>query len=735
MKKIYSLNNNIVLKKTPAVFKLQLVTAMLLACVGFNNKAFAIAPVATAASNLTCTSASANWVAVFGATQYFLDVSTTASFGTFEPGFNNLNVGNVITYNITGLSYNNYFYRLRADSAGSISLNSNTITFLLGDATLSSTLTPPPICSGSQFSYTPTSAGVGAIFSWTRAAVSGISNLAGSGTGDPAETLVNTTNSPINVTYFYTVTVNGCSNPFPNSVVVVVNPSPVVVITPSSQIICSGNITSFNLSSNLSGTSFSWTAVQTDVTGATSGSGSIIAQTLTATDTTNGTVLYTITPTANGCIGSSALLIVTVNINSVAPSSVTANPSSIFLGASTTLTATNGFLGSGAAYNWYTGSCGGTLVGTGNSINVSPSSTSSYFVRAIGTCNTTSCAAVTITVSIPVWPGDANNDSLVNNNDLLSVGLFYSQTGTPRASISNTWQANFSNNWGTLQPNGQDIKHADCNGDGTIDANDTLAINLNFNLIHAIVPAPHNDNEMRVASDMYFVFSGSNYNPGDWVYAELWLGTSLAPVSNLYGIAVNINYDASLVQTGTEMITYSPCWLGTPGTNALKVGKVDAPANKAYVALTRIDHTDVSGFGKIADFKFQIKTTLTSQAIFHLAVSDYVANNAAGLAQVFTAFTDSIAVNQSVGIQEANMASGLTIFPNPFSSQTTISFTKEMKNATVKIIDVLGKEVKNINFSGSQLIIPKGELNAGVYFVQVVSDKMLIANEKIIIQK
>ena len=40
--------------------------------------------------------------------------------------------------------------------------------------TLSSSLTPPAICSGTAFSYTPTSLTAGTTFSWTRATVAGI---------------------------------------------------------------------------------------------------------------------------------------------------------------------------------------------------------------------------------------------------------------------------------------------------------------------------------------------------------------------------------------------------------------------------------------------------------------------------------------------------------------------------------------------------------------------------------
>ena len=57
---------------------------------------------------------------------------------------------------------------------------------------------------------------------WSRAAISGISNAAASGTGNITETLVNTTSSPVNVTYVYTLTANGCTNT--QNVVVTVNP-------------------------------------------------------------------------------------------------------------------------------------------------------------------------------------------------------------------------------------------------------------------------------------------------------------------------------------------------------------------------------------------------------------------------------------------------------------------------------------------------------------------------------
>lgn len=77
--------------------------------------------------------------------------------------------------------------------------------------------------------------------------------------------------------------------------------------------ICSGTIASIALSANQIGTTYSWTIVQDGIVGAADGAGSRIAQTLTATDAAAGSVVYTITPLANGCRGASSSVKITVN--------------------------------------------------------------------------------------------------------------------------------------------------------------------------------------------------------------------------------------------------------------------------------------------------------------------------------------------------------------------------------------------------------------------------------------
>lgn len=62
-----------------------------------------------------------------------------------------------------------------------------------------------------------------------------------------------------------------------------------------------------------------------------------------------------------------------------------------------TLSITGGSLNSSTAWNWYTDSCGGNNIGSGASITVTQSSTTTYYVRGEGGCSANgNCASITV---------------------------------------------------------------------------------------------------------------------------------------------------------------------------------------------------------------------------------------------------------------------------------------------------------------------------------------------------
>lgn len=83
------------------------------------------------ATAVTSSSFTANWTLTENTTGYFLDVATDSGFASFVAGYNNKDVGNVISASVISLNPNkNYYYRIRAYNTIGAGVNSETISLL-----------------------------------------------------------------------------------------------------------------------------------------------------------------------------------------------------------------------------------------------------------------------------------------------------------------------------------------------------------------------------------------------------------------------------------------------------------------------------------------------------------------------------------------------------------------------------------------------------------------------------
>ena len=67
-----------------------------------------------------------------------------------------------------------------------------------------------------------------------------------------------------------------------------------------------------------------------------------------------------------------------------------------------------------------------------------------------------------------------------------------------------------------------------------------------------------------------------------------------------------------------------------------------------------------------------------------------------------------------------NQEATITIAPNPFTSETTITFSEEQTHTIIKVRNILGEEIKTLVISAAnQITLEKGTMQAGIYFLEI----------------
>ena len=133
-----------------------------------------------------------------------------------------------------------------------------------------------------------------------------------------------------------------------------------------------------------------------------------------------GTEAFDCTVFGSGTYADLAIAKLGTTSNGPEAPTIAATSSTVCNGSSTTLSIASGNLNTATAWKWYTGGCGGTLIGTGNSVTVSPSVATTYYVRGEGGCSAPgACASITInlgSVNVTIPDTKALNYNSIPNN-------------------------------------------------------------------------------------------------------------------------------------------------------------------------------------------------------------------------------------------------------------------------------------------------------------------------------
>ncbi len=330
-----------------------------------------------------------------------------------------------------------------------------------------------------------------------------------------------------------------------------------------------------------------------------------------------------------------------------------------------------------------------------------------------------------------VWPGDANSDGIADNLDVLELGLHYTQIGTPRVLTSNLWQSYYSANWSGTITNGKNLNHSNCNGDGIINDDDTLAIFNNYSLTHAFKPEQTTTNPV-----LTIIPDQSAVAKGTWGTASINLGNITTPISNINGIAFTVNFDNTLLETDSVWLEYPTSFINASNQN-LKFRKRNFTNGKLFTAITHTISGNVSGYGKIATLHYKIKSNLATDNALNVSISQANQSNASGVISPLTSGSATLmAIGASVGINELTDGNYFSVLPNPANDILSIELkTTNDINATIEITNTIGQVVLSSSLKNNKEVLNITQLSNGVYFVKVLSTNKQIGFKKIIVQR
>lgn len=285
---------------------------------------------------------------------------------------------------------------------------------------------------------------------------------------------------------------------------------------------------------------------------------------------------------------------------------------------------------------------------------------------------------IQITGQLDVWPGDTNNDGIVNQIDLLPIGLSWGQNGTGRSHVNPTeWISQLSRPW----PFDNRYTYADANGDGVVDGADIPVLGLNWHLTHSNVMEKSNFPQYSISGH------GGIIKPIIKKYAgenQIDIGLWVEGVENLLGLGLNFSYPPQDIKilsvTKGSLFETTPLFLSSDDSDRGILG-------------IGLSHTHLQGSVTGAGVAVIIRVeTKNIDILNRIGIENVRGLDASGQPLEFDLHQGI--QNLPVIPCEFRLRPN---FPNPFNPSTKLSYDiPEMDWVSLKVFDLTGAEVTTI---------------------------------------
>lgn len=323
--------------------------------------------------------------------------------------------------------------------------------------------------------------------------------------------------------------------------------------------------------------------------------------------------------------------------------------------------------------------------------------------------------SVTLTGGIIVWPGDTNNNKVVDQADILPLGLFWGSTGTPRVGASIAWTGQPASPWTP-----ENATYADATGDGTVDQADVLPIGLHWGKTHTLLSTSGEkltaqDLETSNAATMRINLTGDTQPNG--VCRVEFVAEN---VTGLFGISFKMVYSPTTYIDSIKAEDGS--WLGE---DIIFYPTVNMNAGNVSFGISRkAGQGGISGNGVIATIRMRMKDISFVET--NLTLQNVTANDHQGNSIQFDVVNCTITAVEKLKAETIPNSYELhQNYPNPFNPETTIQFgVMQPCRVVLKVFDVTGREVAQLaneiyQAGPHQVKFDAHGLASGIYFYQI----------------
>lgn len=338
---------------------------------------------------------------------------------------------------------------------------------------------------------------------------------------------------------------------------------------------------------------------------------------------------------------------------------------------------------------------------------------------------------------LQVWPGDANNNGVVNNVDLLQIGMAYNNFGPERAVISSAWQPQPATPWPLVAGNGVNMAYTDANGDGLVHFYyDAFPVYVHYGLTHGTVtPDLFPPGIPGVDAPLFLDTFGSPIQVlgGAVLHLPLVLGTPAVPVEDLYGLAFSLHVDPAIIDVDDVSVNLDQISWANPDNDRI-YATYPVSETRLDIAWVRTDHNERSGDGPVGIVSFIIIDDVVSlEEQFQIRIDsihliDRFGNQTAvaGDTLQITLLPDALTSTSRPGKTNAPR-----VWPNPAHDRLRLRAAGVIQQA--ELSDALGRIVARLEPGMPEAEWPLPALPPGVYWLEVqLHDR--IFRQKIVIQ-